>query len=182
MRTLNIYNVEDTDELAWPEVDSRLSRNSPSIAFFTDFSRHRPLVINSTVTALEAERLMKTAHVRLKFVVNEENRFLGIVSLDDLNSQEIIKQISRDTKRDELSIKDFMRPRAKLKAIDYKQLPNARIGDVIEVLKESGEQHCLVVDRAKHQIRGIFSSSDIARKLCLNIDIQSKSTFANIHG
>jgi hypothetical protein len=74
-----------------------------------------------------------------------------------------------------------MRPRAKLKAMDYKQLSNAKIGDVIDVLKESGEQHCLVVDRAKHQIWGIVSSSDNARKLCLNIDIQSKPTFANIH-
>ncbi|MFT5612112.1 MAG: nitrous oxidase accessory protein NosD [Arenicella sp.] len=79
MRTFNIYNVEDTDELAWPQINSRLSLNSPSIAFFTDSSRHRPLVIDATVTALEAELLMKTAHVRLKFMVSEETRFLGIV-------------------------------------------------------------------------------------------------------
>ena len=90
MRIFNIYNVKNTDELAWTQIDSRLSLNSHSIAFFTDFSRHRPLVIGSTVTGFEAELLMKTAHVRLKFVVNEENRFLGIVSLDDLNSQENI--------------------------------------------------------------------------------------------
>ena len=94
----------------------------------------------------------------------------------------ILKKISRDTRRDELSIKGFMRPRAKLKAMDYKQLSIAKIGDVIEVLKESGRQHCLIVDRTNHQIRAIFSSSDIVRKLCLTIDIQSKSNFANIHG
>ena len=75
---------------------------------------------------------------------------------------------------------DFMQPRSRLKAFNYQELEEAVIGDVVEALKYSGQQHYLVLDRETHKIRGIFSSSDIARKLHLAIDIQNRSSFLHI--
>jgi len=56
----------------------------------------------------------------------------------------------------------------------------ASISDVIDILQDNGEQHCLMIDREKHHIRGVFSASDISRKLHLPIDIQEKSSFYRV--
>ena len=73
-----------------------------------------------------------------------------------------------------------MRSKNDLSALDYNQLANATIGDVISALKNSGQQHCLVVDKESNKIRGIFSASDISRMLQLPIDIQEKSSFYKV--
>lgn len=77
-------------------------------------------------------------------------------------------------------VTDFMHARNTLKALDYKSVENAVIGDIVETLKENGLQHCLVLDRDKHQIRGIISASDIIRKLHLPVDIMNNSSFVDI--
>jgi hypothetical protein len=51
---------------------------------------------------------------------------------------------------------------------------------VIHHLKDSGQQHCLVVDKQANKIRGIFSASDISRKLKLPINVQDKSNFYKV--
>jgi len=39
---------------------------------------------------------------------------------------------------------------------------------------------CLVVDRKEHHIRGVISSSDVARKLHLPMRIDTKTTFNEV--
>jgi len=180
MNNLGFYQTDAIDELASPTETREITINSPAVEVFTDFNKHRPLVLEATSTAVEAERLMQMAHVRLKFVVDKNNHFLGVVSLDDLNSQEIVKKLSQGFSREDLSITDFMRPRTELHAFDYDEVSRAKISDIIEALKSSGQQHCLVIDRDKHKIRGIFSASDMARKLHLPINIETRSSFAHV--
>ena len=56
----------------------------------------------------------------------------------------------------------------------------ARIGDVIETLQSAGQQHCLVIDREQHAIRGVLSANDIARRLKLAVDVSTPNSFASI--
>jgi len=77
-------------------------------------------------------------------------------------------------------VTDLMRSKSNLLALDYDALADATIDDVISVLKDSGQRHCLVVDKTSNQIRGIFSASDISRMLQLPINIQEKSSFYEI--
>ena len=181
MKTLTLYQLNDTDELASPTIDNRISVDSPATEVFTDFVRHTPLVIDSSITAAEAKAMMKRTHVRLKFVINDNGHFVGIVSRDDLHAQGIMKkQALQNTHRDDLMVTDFMKPRAELKVFHYQDLCDVTIDELIEALKFYGEQHCLVVDNETHKIRGIISSSDIARKLHLDIDIHERSSFLKI--
>jgi CBS domain containing-hemolysin-like protein len=180
MNKLTFYKADTSDELAQPTQTDSITIHSPALLVFTDFKNVSPLVIESSVSASEAERLMQASHVRLKMVVDKRNHFLGVVSLDDLNNQEVIKRISQGFRREELTVSDFMRSRDMLMAFSYSELLNASIQDVIDALQASGQQHCLVVDREKHDIRGIISASDIARKLKLPIDIDKGSNFAKI--
>jgi len=103
-----------------------------------------------------------------------------VVSLDIRNNQKVIKRLSEGYTREELSIDEFMIPKVKLKAFDYEQIACASINNVIEALKENGQQRCLVLDRNEHKIRGIISASDIVRKLKLPENIMTDASFLGI--
>jgi len=180
MKNLTFYDTTPFDELAWPALNKQINLASSALEIFTDFEKTQPMVVDSSMSAIDAEKLMQTEHIRLKFVVNNNNHLLGVVSLEDLNSQEIIKRISGGENREELSVTDFMRPRKGLKSFEYSDLSKASINDVIGALKDSGYRHCLVVDREQHKIRGIISASDIARTLQLQINIKGDSSFVGI--
>ena len=180
MKMLALYDLEEIDEFARPNSVEKITLNSSALEVFTDFTVAKPLILESSVSAVNAELLMQKAHVRLKFVVDENNHFMGIVSKNGLNDREVIKKVHAGETRDDLMVTDFMHARNTLKALDFKSVENAVIGDIVETLKENGLQHCLVLDRDKHQIRGIISASDIIRKLHLPVDIMNNSSFVDI--
>ena len=180
MKRLNLYPITEVDNLAWPEEMAGLTMASPALRFFTDFTKVKPLVIDSTLSAVEVKRLMQQTHVRLKFVLNDAGQFIGIVSLDDLIDRKIVQKVSEGNRRDDIALTELMTPKTDLKALDYQEVSKASILEVVRTLKDSGEQHCLVVDLNDHKIRGIFSASDISRKLHLPIDIQDKSSFYKV--
>jgi CBS domain containing-hemolysin-like protein len=180
VKKLTLHAVEAVDELAWPANHQEHSLHSPALDVFTDFKNVKPLVIDAHSSAVEVESLMKKSHVRLKLVIDKKQHFIGLVSYDSLNSQEIVKKLVKGDVRENLLITDFMIPKSKLKAIAYADIVNAKIGDVIETLKVAGQQHCLVIDRKDHTIRGVLSANDIAKKLHLAIDVSTPTSFASI--
>ncbi len=180
MRSLPLYDVEQVDELVWPENYKEITLQSSALLALTDFKEHKPLVIEDSVSAHEAEQLMRHAHVHLKIVVDKEDHFLGIVSLSDICHQEIMKKVAGGFEHDELLVTDFMQPKTALKAISFADLEHATVGDLLETLKANGHRHCLVVDRENHKIRGVVSASDLVRMLKLKIDLSFPPTFIEI--
>lgn len=180
MKKLALYPVEKIDELTSPEAHEDISILSSAVNIFTDFKKVIPLVIESNASAVEVESLMQKSHVRLKLVVNHKNEFLGLISFESLHNQEILKRVAEGHQREQLKVIDFMIPKDQLKAIDYDDLSYAKIGDVIETLKSAGQQHCLVLDRQQHAIRGVLSANDIARRLKLAVDVSTPNSFAAI--
>lgn len=180
MRTLSLCHVEEIDELAWPENHQKINLQSSALSVFTDFKKHKPLVIDGDLSAHEAEQLMLNAHVRLKIVLDQKNKFLGVVSLTDISHQEIMKKVANGHYHDDLLVTDFMQSKSSLKAIDFEELQNANVGDVLQTLKANGQRHCLVIDRNKHYIRGVVSASDLVKTLKLDVDLSSPPTFIDI--
>jgi CBS domain containing-hemolysin-like protein len=180
MKTLTLYNTESIDTLVWPEEHQDICITTPALSVFTDLHQFKPLVIDGDVKAIELEKLMKQAHVKMKFVLDQSKKFIGINGLDDLQENKIIVKVSKYQPREELLVTDFMRPRSSLKAFDYEQLAKSTVGDVLETQKNNHQQHCLVVDRAKHEIRGLISASDVARALKLPVDINNHISFEDL--
>ncbi len=180
MRTLSLCNVEKIDELAWPENYQEINLQSSALLVFTDFEEHKPLALDSELSAHEAEQLMLNAHVHLKIVLDQNNKFIGIVSSDDISHQEIMKKVANGYYHDDLQVSDFMQSKSSLKAIDFDELQNASVGDVLQTLKVNGQRHCLVMDRINHHIRGVVSASDIVRTLKLRVDLSLPPSFIDI--
>ncbi len=180
MKTLDLHPLEEVDHLIYPEDMADITENSPALLVLTDFKLHRPFVIESTTPIDEAENLMKRAHVKLKLVVNKEGKLRGIIAHADLESQHILQLTTQGYQRRDITVGDLMIPRRDLSALDYDELRNSTIGQIIATLKQNGVQHCLVVDKNTHSIRGLISASDIARKLHLPVEIHRTPTFVEI--
>lgn len=179
MKALPLYCTEPADELAWP-IPPLVTIDSSALEILTDFTQVSPMIIESTLSALEVKNLMKKEHERVKCVVDQNGHFSGLVSLDNINTQEVVKKVASGSSRDELNVTDFMYRKEELKAFDYADLERASIGDVIHVLKHSGQQYCLVIDRASHQIRGVISANELTQKINLPIEVGTELTFANV--
>ncbi|MFT6028428.1 MAG: CBS domain containing-hemolysin-like protein [Oleiphilaceae bacterium] len=180
MKKLDFYSVDCINSLSWPTQPELIDVDSSALEVFTDFHVSQPLVIEANTLAIDAQKFMFHAHVRLKIVIDENNHFLGLLSLDDLNTQEIVKHVSKGDRREEMLVTDFMRSRKDLQALNFAAIEKASIMDVIQALKTAGQQHCLVVDFKENKIRGIISVSDISRKLKLPLDITMNSSFISI--
>lgn len=180
MKNMTLYPLNHINELAWPEQDEALSLNSPALEFFTDFETVQPRVIEVATSALDARKVMMTTHVRLLLVVNHRSHFVGVISADDLIERKIVQRVSEGYRRDEIDVADLMTPKQQLTALDIAAVNKATISDIIRVLKNVHQQHCLVIDSEAARIRGIFSASDISRKLKLYIDTDHRFDFNKV--
>lgn len=175
MKNLNLFAIDTIDQLVNPEDFKEITLQSPATAIFTDFKLFKPLIIDENTKAIDAMKLMRKAHVRMKIVMSDKKEFIGIISSSDICEQRIINEVTKGHGRDEILVTDLMQPKADLNFFDFNELKQATVNDVIEALKLNGLKHCLVVDRDKHHIRGLISSSDIARKLHISIEIGNVS-------
>jgi len=180
MKKLNFYNPTDLDDLAWPKEQIQISIDTPAPAFFADFREVPPLVIEVTTPALAAKEMMRRSHVRLKFVVDSDNHFLGVISSEDLDDQALVRKRSEGFKSNDIEVGDLMTPKKSLKAFDINQLQDATIGEVIDALTQEGQHYALVLDRECNQIRGIISAQDISRKLHRAINIKDRTRFYKV--
>lgn len=166
---LNMYDVvtQDKPEIVQPK--SEISLDSPALNLFDLTGKGRPLLINSEMPALDAVKLLSSVPGNVHFVVNAQNRFQGIIELENLNAIEFIKRTSNGYTRDELLVSDFMIPRRVLRAFDLEELRHAKVQDVIQSLNETGAQYCLAVDRISHRIRSVLSRQEIEQLLHIKI-------------
>jgi CBS domain containing-hemolysin-like protein len=177
MKNLTLYNTESIDELVWPNDQLSVSKNTPALNILTDFRQNLPRVIGANVKAVDVEAMMKLAHVKMKLVVDTNNKFVGFITLTDISEENLLKKVNKSTSRDELLVSDFMHPRESLKCFDYNELTNATVSDVLETQKNNHQQHCLVIDREKHEIRGLISARDVARLIQRSFDIEEHLSF-----
>jgi CBS domain containing-hemolysin-like protein len=149
-----------------PAASRALSMHSPAMEVFTDFTRQQPLMLEQSTTIDGAREMMKSTHTRLFLVIDSQESFRGVISLDDLVSEHVMKVMVHSRLRlHELTVEQAMTPRDRLHAIDFAELQLANIGDVVATMKKFGERHVLAVDTQNCSLRGIVSAHNIARKM-----------------
>ncbi|AEF54756.1 CBS domain-containing protein [Marinomonas posidonica] len=180
MKTLTYVSTKDVNELTWPHAADNTNLYSSALTVFTDFTAGGPRVIESNVRADELVTLMRKEHVRMKLVVDSNNHFIGVISLEDLSEDVFIRQVADGYQRSELLVADLMRPKEVLLALSYKSLKNSDIESLLFSQRNNHYQHLLVIDEATKAIRGLVSSNDVARELRLDIDV-SFSSFQQVY-
>lgn len=181
MSKLTFYPVTDTHELVRPEQSMLYDMSSPAIHFFTDFHTVHPKIIRSSVSAQQALNTMIKTHVRMMLVVDTDRQFLGMVTAQDVSEQNIITTaVQQHEKPEDVPLTDLMKRKQDLLALRFKDIQDVNIGEIVEFLQDNHSQHCLVIDSETTLLRGIFSASDISRKLQLPINIQEQSSFSKV--
>lgn len=180
MKNLHLVELDTTAHLVQPEEFYEISLDSSAHNIFTDFKKHKPLVIEADTPASDALYIMKKSHVRMQLVVDNNDEMIGTISQNELDEQQFLIQLNKGFDRDLILVRDLMLPRSEIKALDYTLLDNLTISDLIESLQKHGMQHCLVIDSESNQIRGVISATDIARRLHIPLEIQTPKTFADI--
>ena len=181
MSKLVLHPLSDVNELVSPNAPSGYTLNSSAREFLTDFHTVQPKVISSSVSAKEALNTMIKTHVRMMLVLDDHRQFIGMVTSRDVDEQSIIaRALCQEEKVGDIAITELMQRKKDLVALSVNDAEKATIGEVVELLQDHHQQHCLVIDPETKQVRGVFSSSDISRKLQLPIKIQEQSSFSKV--
>ena len=181
MRILTLHNVNDFEHLDRPDTYRGVSLASPALDILTDFRLSMPFVVESSINVLETEAMMKRAHVRLKFVIDKDERFLGIVTVSDLSKDNLQKYLDAGFQLEDITASQVMTPRSALKAFDYDELAEASIGDLLTSLQLTNLHHCLVKEKSTGMIRGLISASDFAKKMNIPMPYEGTPSFITLY-
>ncbi len=160
--------------------------DSPAIQVMTDLSQVPVATINVGATLDDANRSMISRGVRLLLVVDDNHqRVAGLMtSVDVLGEKPVLAAQRRQVKRQELRVADVMVPVEKMDALNIEDVKKARVGHIVASLKADGRAHAIVVGQdaqGKQALMGIFSASQIARQLGVQIHTHEMArTFAEI--
>lgn len=175
-RELHTLLLDESDQIIYPDQAADFTLDTPAIELLTDFFRVQPFVMELNVPVNEARNMMKKVHVRSVLVIDSDKKFRGLLTIADLESRAAMSiATTSGVSLKDITIREVMTPRDRLKAIPHAQLETAKIGDVLQTLRHEGTPHILVVD-AHNSIRGVISSSDIARKLNISVDILKRAS------
>lgn len=139
-----------------------------ALAVMTDLTRVPAVLVDPDVDIEAGLRIMVRRGVRSLLVVNVDNEIVGLISAPDLLGEKPLQHLrEHGGRRADVRIYELMTPIAELEVLPLSAVAQARVGNVLATLEQSGRQHALVVEEsAGHAlVRGIFSATQIDRQL-----------------
>ncbi len=164
--------------------DQPVTLSAPAVTVLTDFTRTLPVVASPSETIVEAEARMIRRGVRSVLVLDDRDQLIGILTAADLLGEKPLQfSQTHGVKPAEIRVADLMTPISAMDALPFEQVSRATVADIVATLQQLGRQHALVIDQQSGEwvVRGIFSSTQIARQLGAELPILIKArTFAEI--
>jgi CBS domain containing-hemolysin-like protein len=152
------------------ELLTRVNNQSPAILVMTDLRQQSAVTVEANASIDWALQRMKTARVRLLFVVNSDRQVLGLITSTDIQGEKPLQfHQALHLRFEEIMVRDIMTPQNQLEVLHMEDVMRASVGDIVKTLKAIGRHHALVLDedcrRGRAAIRGIFSVSQISKQL-----------------
>ena len=162
----------------------QVTLDSPAIEVMTDLERVRPVTARPDESLVAAEARMIRRGVRLLLVLDPAGTLLGILTANDILGEKPLRFAHENhLKREEVLVRHVMTPFARVDTVLFDEVVHAKVGNVVATLQECGRHHLLVAEQrdGRVSIRGIFSATQIARQLGMEIAIDPRAqTFAEI--
>jgi|CXWL01.1.fsa_nt_gi CBS domain-containing protein len=160
----------------------RVGLDEPAFSVMTDLAVVTPATIAVERSIDHANAIMLERRVRLLFVVDAERVIVGVITATDLLGEKPMRFVQeRGGRRSDILVGDIMTPFAKLEAISMQDVAQMRVGHVVATLKAVGRQHLMAADEGGRRVRGLFSTSRIARQLGVDLPTSELAqTFAEI--
>ena len=181
-KPLSYSDLSNGTQLA--QSSNTAAQEDSALVVMTDLNKIKAFTIESTASIDFANSKMIACGVRLLFVMNADDVLVGLITASDLFGETPITHMQKHGGlREDILVQDIMTPRAKLKTLQMTDVIKAKVGDIIETMKDFGRQHILVVDKqgdeSNERICGLFSTTQISRQLGIEINLSPRaSTFA----
>ena len=151
----------------------------------TDFERVLPLEVSDQLSIDDALELMKSQHIRMLIALDAHGVFSGVITAADLMGAKPTAHAEQArVSLNHILVRDVMTKRDQVQVVSIDQVEQAQVGDIMQTLTRSGQQHLLVVDETEagiKRLRGIISASDISRFLRVSFDVLTQAhSFAEI--
>ncbi|CAO1663687.1 CBS domain-containing protein [Salinicola sp. NYA28a] len=184
---LALENLDGVSGIVQPANQTQpVTLESSATMLVTDFSVSHPYTLPTGSSIAQALETMKQAGVRLLMLVNASGNFTGVVNARELIGGRRITLAMQQHQigRDEVTAEMIQTPRSELHSLSYAKISHASVGDLVETLKSSGDQHVLITEpdgSGGSRIRGIISASNISRALGVDLNHPPEArTFSSI--
>ena len=160
---------------------AHVTLDDPALDVMTDLLRVSAATTPPEESIEEAHKLMLRRGVRLLFVL-EAGSVVGVITATDLLGEKPMRFMQeRGVARADIRVADIMTPATRLEALGIEDVASMRVGHIVATLKAVGRQHLMVAEDSGRRIRGLFSATQIARQLGLELQTNEIArTFADI--
>jgi CBS domain-containing protein len=168
--------------VAEPITPGRVGLDDPAFSVMTDLREVSAATTRPEETIDAAHAQMIRRAVRLLFVLDDSNAVAGIITATDLLGDKPVRFMQeRGISHAEILVADIMTPASRLEALPLLEVAQMRVGHVVATLKKVGRKHLTVAEDGGRRIRGLFSASQIARQLGMELQtFEVASSFADI--
>jgi len=157
--------------------------NSSAIEVMTDFHHTPAITIDSDTNIDDANAKMILFGIRSLLVTNSKAQVVGIVTASDILGEKPMRVLQqRGGRHQDVTVFDVMTASDQLFFVHYNDLAKAKVGHILQTLRQSGRQHTLVLEEQQGNeiVRGIVSAAQIARQLGVAHHSDVARTFVEI--
>ena len=179
---LTLTLLQPGARVAEPMAPGRVTLDDPAFSVMTDLrevsaatTRH-----DETIDAAHAQMIRRA--VRLLFVLDTDGSVAGVITATDLLGEKPVRFMQdRGVSHAEILVEDIMPPASMLEALPIQDVAQMRVGHIVATLKAVGRKHLMVAEDGGRRIRGLFSSSQLARQLGVELQMfEVARSFADI--
>ena len=164
------------------ELLERVTLDDPAFSVLTDLTQVTPASIGPERSIDHAHAMMLERRVRLLFVVGGDRFVVGVITATDLLGEKPMRFVQeRGGTRSDVLVADIMTPFERMDAISMQDVAQMRVGHIVATLRAVRRQHLIAADEGGRRVRGLFSTSRIARQLGVELTTSELAqTFAEI--
>lgn len=179
---LTLTPLRAASRLAEPAMPGPVTLDDPAFAVMTDLREVAAVTTRPEEPMDAAHALMIQRRVRLLFVMGGDSTIVGVITATDLLGEKPMRFMqSRGVAHAEITVADLMTPASMLEALAIQDVAQMRVGHIVATLKAVRRQHIMVAEEGGSRVRGLFSASQVARQLGMELQtFEVASTFADI--
>jgi CBS-domain-containing membrane protein len=179
---LTLTRVATGARVAEPMAPGRVTLDDPAFSVMTDLREISAATTRPEEGIDAAHAQMIRRAVRLLFVLDAEGAVAGVITATDLLGEKPVRFMQdRGVSHAEILVEDIMTPAERLEALSIIDVAQMRVGHIVATLKAVGRKHLMVSEDGGRRIRGLFSSSQLARQLGVELQtFEVARSFADV--
>ena len=174
--------LESGARVAEPMTPGRVTLDDPAFSVMTDLREVSAATTRPEESVDAAHAQMIRRALRLLFVLDAAGAVTGVITATDILGEKPVRFMqARGVSHAEILVEDIMTPASMLEALPLLEVAQMRVGHIVATLQAVGRKHLMVAEDGGKRIRGLFSASQLARQLGVELQtFEVARSFADI--